>query len=277
MFATLFFGILDPDTNLMYYVNGGHEPPIVVDQRGMVIQRLMPTGPAIGFFPDMKFRVEQFHFNEGDFLVGFTDGTTDARNVLGKTFSEARLLKSVAEPWTSVFSMLFELNIELQKHMGEQNQFDDITLLSFRRKSSMAGDRHAICRPAQINFLEELRRFTESAALHCGLIGEDVFAFKLVVDELCTNIIQYGYQGREPGTLSISFVVEDNSARLIIQDDGKYFPPNQAKSPKLDAGWDEREIGGLGLFFVRELMDSVTYKNLDENTNQFILEKELKK
>ncbi len=277
MFATLFFGVLDPVTSNMYYVNGGHEPPIVLDKSGTVIQRLMPTGPAIGFFPNMNFRVEQHHFNEGDFLVGFTDGTTDARNTDGKIFSEERLLQSVSAPWSSIFSMLFELNVELQKHMGEQNQFDDITLISFRRKSSLDGGRHAICRTAHLNVLGELRSFTESAALHSGLGPEDVFAFKLTVDEICANIIQYGYEGREPGLLSLTFDVVDNKARLIIRDDGKYFPPKQAKSPNLEAGWDERELGGLGLFFVQELMDNVTYNKLNETTNQFILEKELKK
>lgn len=277
MFATLFFGVLDPDTNIMYYVNGGHEPPVLLDKNGAIIQRLMPTGPAIGFFPDMNFRVEQFRFNEGDFLVGFTDGATDARNAAGNIFSEQRLLKSIAQPWTSIFSMLFELNVELQKHIGEQNQFDDITLISFRRKLPMDASRHAICRTAHISVLEELRHFVETAAAYCGLSPDEVFAFKLAVDEICVNIIQYGYEGREPGLLSLTFNVEDNKARLIIRDDGKYFPPDQAKSPDLDADWKVRELGGLGIYFVQELMDKVTYNKMDENTNQFIMEKELKR
>ena len=59
MFATLFFGILDPDSGSLYYVNGGHEPPAILDKDGWIIQRLMPTGPAVGMFPDMEFKVEQ--------------------------------------------------------------------------------------------------------------------------------------------------------------------------------------------------------------------------
>lgn len=275
MFATLFFGVLDPATGIMYYVNGGHEPPIILDKRGAIIQRLMPTGPAVGMFPEMNFRVEQFHFAEGDFMFGFTDGTTDARNMAGQPFSEERLLKSIAAPWTSVFSMLFELNVELQKHIGEQNQFDDITLLSFRRQMSQNAGQHAICRTAHMSVLEELRHFVESAATHSGLKPEHVFAFKLTVDEICTNIIQYGYTGREPGLLSLAFDVTAGKARLIIRDDGKHFPPNQAQSPDLEADWESRDIGGLGLFFVHELMDNVTYNQTEQNVNQFILEKNL--
>jgi sigma-B regulation protein RsbU (phosphoserine phosphatase) len=277
MFATLFFGILDSESGTLHYVNGGHEPPVILDKDGKVTQRLMPTGPAVGMFPDMDFRAEQVFFNEGDFMVGFTDGTTDAKNVLGEQFSEERLLKNIAAPWTSIFSMLFELNIELRKHIGEQSQFDDITLLSFRRKSSADMDHHAICRMAKMDTLDELRDFVESAAQFSGLQEDEVFAFKLAADELCANIIQYGFEDGQPGLLSLFFNAEGDKAKLIIRDDGKFFSPDQAQSPDLEADWDERQMGGLGIYFVKELMDDVTYNRTEEGVNQFILEKKIGK
>jgi sigma-B regulation protein RsbU (phosphoserine phosphatase) len=273
MFATLFFGILDPHTGMLHYVNGGHEPPVILDKAGCVTQRLMPTGPAVGMFPEMSFRVEHVHFEKGDFLVGFTDGTTDAKDISGKPFSEERLLRSIGHPWTSIFSMLFELNVELSKHIGSQNQFDDITLIAFRRTSAAETAQHAICRRADIKVLGELRDFVESAAVQGGLKADDTFAFKLVVDELCANIIQYGYEGREPGWLSLSFDTAGESARLVIRDDGRYFSPEQAQRPDIEAGWEGRQIGGLGLYFVKELMENVTYHRTAHGVNQFILEK----
>ncbi len=276
MFATVFFGILDPDSGILYYVNGGHEPPVVMDKNGKIIRRLMPTGPAVGMFPDLEFRVEQFRMDKGDLLVGFTDGATDAKNRSGELYSEERLLDNIAVPWTSIFSMFFELTTDLQKHIGEQNQFDDITLISFRRKLTPDRHHHAICRVADPNFLGELRNFSEQAARHSGLSHEDVFAFKLATEEICSNIIQYGFEGKEPGLLSLFFDVEEGRAKLTIRDNGKYFPPEQAKIPDIEAELDEREIGGLGIFLVKELMDNVTYNKTEENINQFILEKELK-
>ncbi|MEP6894299.1 MAG: PAS domain S-box protein [Chloroflexota bacterium] len=273
MFATMFFGVLDPDTGILYYVNGGHEPPIILNRAGEIIQRLMPTGPAVGMFPDMRFHVAQVELDEGASLFGFTDGTTDAMNTSGQKFSEERVLKAIARPWSSIFSMIFELNIELQKHIGEQPQFDDITLLSFRRQAAADKKQHVIFRAARLEMLKELRDFTEAAASYSGLSQEVVFAFKLVVDELCANIIQYGYEGRAPGVLSLAFEVQDNRAKLTIQDDGTHFSPDQAQSPAIEADWSEREIGGLGIYFVKELMDNVTYNRTGENLNQFILEK----
>ncbi|HEY5729210.1 MAG TPA: PAS domain S-box protein [Anaerolineales bacterium] len=277
MFATLFFGILDPESGTLHYINGGHEPPVILDKSGKIIQRLMPTGPAVGMFANLDFKVENVHFDEGDFLVGFTDGTTDAMNASGIKFSEERMLRNIANPWTSIFSMLFELNVELNNHIGEQSQFDDITLIAFRRKAVSDGGYHAICRRANLNHLGELRDFVESAAVHSGLKSDDVFAFKLVVDELCANIIQYGFEGREPGLLSLAFDVDGIDARLIIRDDGNQFSPDQAQSPDLEADWDERQMGGLGIYFVKELMDNVSYNRTDDGVNQFILEKKIGK
>ena len=56
MFATMFFGILDPSQGKLSYINAGHEPPILLDKDGQVIQKLIPTGPAVGLFPDMAIQ-----------------------------------------------------------------------------------------------------------------------------------------------------------------------------------------------------------------------------
>jgi phosphoserine phosphatase RsbU/P len=275
MFATLFFGILDPDTGNLYYVNGGHEPPVILDKEGRITRRLMPTGPAVGMFPDLEFRVEKIMFECGDCLVGFTDGTTDAKNMLGELFTEGRLLENIASPWTSIFSMVFELKTALKNHIGEQHQFDDITLLSFRRKLPQDKGHHVICRVARMDNLGELRAFAEEAARQGGLVHDDAFAFKLAVEEICANIIQYGFGGGEPGFISLAFEVEEDKARLMIRDDGKYFSPDQAAVPDIEADWDERDIGGLGMFFVKELMDQVKYQKPEENVNLLVLEKNL--
>jgi serine phosphatase RsbU (regulator of sigma subunit)/anti-sigma regulatory factor (Ser/Thr protein kinase) len=273
MFATMFFGILDPDSDTLYYINGGHEPPIMMDKEGKVTQRIRPTGPAVGLFSDMSFTVEEIQFNKGDILVSFTDGVPDAIDDARELFSEKRLLKSIQAPWTSAFSMLYELNADLQKHIGEQAQFDDVTLLSLRRKHTLKIDHHAICRIADTKALSELREFAERAAIECNLSHDIVFAFKLATEEICTNIIQYGYEGENSGLISLAFECGDRSAILTIKDDGRYFSPDQAEAPDLGENWEERKIGGLGIHFVKELMDHVSYSRDEKNTNTLILEK----
>jgi hypothetical protein len=91
----------------------------------------------------------------------------------------------------------------------------------------------------------------------------------------CPNIIQYGYEGREPGLLSLAFDVNGENSRLVIRDDGIHFSRDQAQRPDLEADWFERQIGGLGIYFVKQLMDHVTYGQTDDGVNQFVLEKKI--
>ena len=65
MFATVFFGVLEPSTGSLHYVNGGHDPPVVFGSSG-VKSRLAPTGPAVGMMPDMAFEVGQARLEDGD-------------------------------------------------------------------------------------------------------------------------------------------------------------------------------------------------------------------
>jgi PAS domain S-box-containing protein len=275
MFATMFFGILDPHHGKLFYINAGHEPPILLDKDGQVIQRLMPTGPAVGLFPDMEFNVKDLQMDEGDILIGFTDGATDAKDSQGALFTEEHLLKSIQAPWTSIFSMVFELYTELRNHISGQDQYDDVTLISFRRKLNQDRDFHAICRAATMDKLIELRDFVEAASIRSGLVPDDVFAFKLAAEESLSNIIHYGYPGVEPGYLALAFVCEKEKATLTIWDDGEHFSPDQFDKPDIEVGLEERQIGGLGIHFVKELMDEITYHKDENDNNVFVLEKRL--
>jgi sigma-B regulation protein RsbU (phosphoserine phosphatase) len=258
MFATIFFGVLDPEKGTFYYVNAGHIPPAILNKEGEIVRRLMPTGPAIGLFPDVNCQVEQIEFNKGDFLVGFTDGATDVTNPGEQLFSEERLLKYIQAPWTSLFSMIYELKGELKNYMGGERQFDDITMISLRRKPGTELEKHAICRPAQINVLDELLHFVQAACEQIKLNDEDAFAFKLATEKICTRIIQHGFEGKQPGWISLFFENDPTTTRLIIRDDGKFFPPDL----------DEVKKGGLGIPSLQG-RDSFSYIKMKENGNQF--------
>jgi|GEM_PF-673157 len=133
MFATLFFGILDPITGILYYINGGHEPVFIINSEGEIQQKLNSTGPAVGMMPNMKFRVERAQLESGDILIGYTDGVTEARALGGEFFSDQRLLDILTKPFPSVSHLLDEINKNVINHIGEADQFDDITLLAIQR------------------------------------------------------------------------------------------------------------------------------------------------
>lgn len=131
MFATLFFGVLDPKTRTLIYINGGHEPLFVVNQ-GVLKQRLAPTGPAVGMMPNMRFRVKQIQFEPEDILVGYTDGVTEAHAPNGKLYSLSRLQSHLEHPFRSAAELLKQIEADLFAYMQDAPQFDDITMLAVR-------------------------------------------------------------------------------------------------------------------------------------------------
>ena len=133
MFATLFFGILDPDTGKLSYISGGHETLYIVNSSGGVKAQLTSTGPAVGIEPIISFKIQQSQMEPGDILLGYTDGVTEANAVDGSFFSVEQLRAVLDAPSSSASDLLDRIADRLQKHIGEAEQFDDITLLAIRR------------------------------------------------------------------------------------------------------------------------------------------------
>ncbi len=133
MFATLFFGVLEPSTGSLLYVNGGHDAPVVFGSGG-ARARLLPTGPAVGMMPEMTFQVGQARLEAGEGLLAFTDGVTDARGASGR-YGEERLLALLREPYTSASSLLDSIEESVSIYSAGEEQADDITLLAVRRQS----------------------------------------------------------------------------------------------------------------------------------------------
>jgi sigma-B regulation protein RsbU (phosphoserine phosphatase) len=141
MFATIFFGVLDPDTGTLLYVNGGHEPPVIFSQAAagngaaplVVRDRLHPTGPAVGIMPDAEFEIHQAQLEPGDTLLIYTDGVTEAMNPTHQLFTEERLLALLSTPDPSAAALLERIKESLCDHMAGAAQFDDITMLAVRR------------------------------------------------------------------------------------------------------------------------------------------------
>lgn len=131
MFATIFIGLLNPTTGTLTYINAGHEGPLIVGTRGEHIF-LNKTGPAVGIFPEIEFAVQAAQLQPCDLFFAFTDGAPDALDSAGKSFGREQLISEVRSE-LSADRLLTDINGKLHKHVGDAEQFDDITLLAVRR------------------------------------------------------------------------------------------------------------------------------------------------
>ncbi|HJR80432.1 MAG TPA: SpoIIE family protein phosphatase [Anaerolineales bacterium] len=133
MFATVFFGLLDPVSGELLYINAGHESAFVISG-DTVKKRLDPTGPAVGMLPNMEFGIEGITLKPGDSLLLYTDGVTDARSPAEEEFAEARLLESAISPAPSAQARIQNIMNALDEHIANREQYDDVTLLAVQRE-----------------------------------------------------------------------------------------------------------------------------------------------
>jgi hypothetical protein len=131
-FCTLFFGILDPFSGVLLYINGGHNPPILLRADGQH-SLLRPTGPAVGMFPSSTYLLDHVTLQPGDDLFMYTDGVTEARNADGGFFGMDRTLEAVSRPRKRAEEMLDAVDGAMRDYTRGTEQFDDITMLSLRR------------------------------------------------------------------------------------------------------------------------------------------------
>lgn len=132
MFATLFFGAINPMNGIMAYINAGHEPAIINGSCG-IKQSLEPTGPAVGMMVDTKFEIRQVRIEPGDILIGYTDGVIEALAPNGDFFTRKRLLSIIEQTTSSASDLVNRINTEVSAHVHNAPPFDDITMLAIQR------------------------------------------------------------------------------------------------------------------------------------------------
>ena len=132
MFATLFFGILDPGNGRLTYINGGHEPPLIV-RSGVVHEKLLNTGPAVGAINNPEFEILETQLLAGDVFLAFTDGVPDCINPRGEFYGRERLSDVFHHTNGSAHALVRNIESDLRGYIASATQFDDIALLAVRR------------------------------------------------------------------------------------------------------------------------------------------------
>lgn len=139
MFASLFVGVLNPETGRLAYVNGGHDPPLIVGDRRIRLQ-LLATGPVVGALPSSRFEVGTAVIQPGETLVGYTDGVTEALSPQDVLFSRERFKALACRTETSAARLVETIRGELFDHIQGAPQYDDITVIAVHRAGGVAGD-----------------------------------------------------------------------------------------------------------------------------------------
>ena len=130
-FITLFLLKIDTEKKAIQYCNAGHNPAIYWDAKKKELKRLRPTGPAIGLIPNAVYGADNLQYSEGDVLLIFTDGVSEARNSNEEEFGEKRLenylIENLDKPAEVIVS---DLRRQAKQFAGMLQ--DDVTLISVK-------------------------------------------------------------------------------------------------------------------------------------------------
>jgi anti-sigma regulatory factor (Ser/Thr protein kinase) len=123
--------------------------------------------------------------------------------------------------------------------------------------------------------LRRLRAFVDAFCLESRLGERIAHSLTLVVEELLTNLVAYGYDpGAPAGVATVSLHHEGGAVVLSFEDDGRPFDPTTRPVYDLEGTLEDRPVGGLGLHLIRTMMDEVRYARVGDR-NCLILAKRI--
>jgi len=260
-FVTAFIGCLHIPTGQLLYCNAGHCQPLVVRNQKSV--DCLPIEPNIPVGFDGKFRfVEQgAMLGEGDSLVLYTDGITEARNAGHEMLGMKRWESIVESGKWKVESLLGEV----KAFIGEAEPTDDITLMTITKTSAV--EPLTLRVENKMEHWPKIRLALHNYGLCTGMNARALKKLEMAIEEMVVNIVNYsGAEWMEIEVESQNSKVESPNANalvVILRDNGGKFDPTQQAEVDTDAVTAERQIGGLGIALVRQIADELSYRRVD--------------
>ncbi len=114
--------------------------------------------------------------------------------------------------------------------------------------------------PARFEFLDEIRDLVAQVAREGGFSEKAVYSLQLAADEAATNIIEHAYEGISDASIHVACEMQGEDILIVMRDMGKPFNPSSVREPNLTADLSKRQIGGLGVYLMRKIMDTVHYE-----------------
>ena len=137
---------------------------------------------------------------------------------------------------------------------------------------------HEISVPGRYDRILEVCQFVIAGAEDAGFDADDLFKIELACDEACTNVIEHAYGSEDQGDIRVIWELSEQRFLIKVFDTGQPFKPDSIAKPVIPESPDEVEqmkIGGLGIHFMRKLMDEIHFSYDDSKGNQLLMIKYL--
>ena len=259
MFVTFFCGVLDMKTGHLRYCNAGHNAPVLLNTAKTPLP--VVSNVPLGIVAGTAFQEQETDLKYDDTLFLYTDGVTEAENAKHELFGEERMINALSELKGSK-AHLEEMQKAISDFVGNAPQSDDITMLFIHylnEETPDTSERHLLIHN-DIQQIPQLADFVETIAEEKHLDHSLTLSLNLALEEAVTNVIMYAYPEGTDGLVDIEAIIREHSLSFVISDSGQPFDPTAQPDADVSQSVKERQVGGLGIYLVRSIMDNVSYE-----------------
>ena len=263
MFVTLFLGVLDFATGELKYCNAGHNAPIQIFQSSNLQMVDCMANLPLGVLSGFAYQEQEAKMEVGDTLFLYTDGLTEAENSAHEQFGEKRMFERLKMKGESPSKIIETMQQAVASFVGDAEQSDDLTMFAIR----LLNNHFSLVMRNDIQQIPTLAEWVEMI----GLPQELNMPINLALEEAVSNVMLYAYPGKSGQVL----VECEKSDKLVftITDSGVPFDPTQQEDPDVTQSAEDRPIGGLGIFLVRQIMDDIRYERKDDKNILTLIKK----
>jgi sigma-B regulation protein RsbU (phosphoserine phosphatase) len=262
IFVTMFIGVLDLPTGHLRYCDAGHDVPIIIDNGELIMEECNPHLP-VGVFDDIKYNMQERLIEPNSTIFLYTDGLTEAKNVVRKQFGIKRIEEVLAaNSRLSAKQLLEVISDKVHGFVGDAEQSDDLTLLAIRYtpKAFESTLTETFLIKNDIREVSKFSTFIKSVMEKLNLEKAMAYKLRLAVEEAVVNVIDYAYPIGQEGDIEIRIMSDGRTLKIIIIDSGVAFDPTAKEKADTSLSVEDRQIGGLGILLVRELLDAINYE-----------------
>ena len=261
MFVTVWLAIIELSTGRGVAANAGHEHPAIRRANGQYELVVYRHAPAVAAMENIRFREHEFELHPGDALFVYTDGVPEATDARDELFGTERMLEALnREPEADPQALLGNVREAIDGFVGDADQFDDITMLSLHYSGNAAEAAELSLEAADEN-LDRVIAFVDERLEALDCLPHEQMQVDVAVEELFINIAHYAYAPQTgPVTVRVETEKDPKAVSITFIDGGIPYDPLAKADPDITASVEERPIGGLGIYMVKQSMDSVDYR-----------------
>ena len=268
-FVTALLGITDIITGKTSIINCGHNLPLIKRKNGNYEYLQLESNIALGVFEDSEFEIYETVLETGDIIYSYTDGVTEATNKDDEIYGESRLyncLNNINN--TDPKEIAQKVKASIMEYTDSNLQSDDITMLIYKYNGA-SNNVKIFKQAADKGYYKEFYNWIHSACKEWNIDEDLTNKLDMCAEEIFANIAFYAYP-EIPGMIEAVLTKTDNSIVLEFIDEGIEYNPLEKPDPDINLPPEERPLGGLGIYMVKQMTDNIIYKR-EDNKNKLNL------